>query len=142
MAFYELSIIHLLDLTEQQKQRIERLKTWMYYSILAKTPTGTFDNVSHIRSCVTIAEKEIALMAAHCLPDGVQEGFKFEIYNQADQPHLVEVKYINKRCDFVVLKTVEKEFDSCPVGLGGVYSGIEYTVIVSFLIIIDVNFHF
>ncbi|KAI6188450.1 hypothetical protein M3Y98_00356200 [Aphelenchoides besseyi] len=118
-----------IDLSEEQKARIDRIKKWMYYSILDKTQTGTFENVNNIRSCVTVAEKETALMAAHCLPVGVPEGFTFEIYNQDGRPHLVQVKYINRNFDFVVLKTVDKEFDTCPIGLGAVEVGIEYTVL-------------
>lgn len=105
----------------------------MYYSILDKTDAGTFENVGQIRSCVTVAEKETALMAAHCLPIGVLEGFKFDIYSQEGRPHPVQVKYINRNFDFVVLKTVEKEFDSCPIALAAPDVGIEYTVLVSFL---------
>jgi len=101
----------------------------MFYSILTKTEAETFENISTIRSCVTVAKKEIALMAAHCLPFGVPEGFVFEIYSQENQPHLVEVKYINRKFDFVVLKTVNKGFDECPIGLAYPDVGTEYAVL-------------
>lgn len=105
----------------------------MFYSILTRAEAGTFENVSTIRSCVTVAEKETALMAAHCLPIGVPEGFEFEIYSQEDQPRLVQVKYINRNFDFVVLKTVGKGFDAHPIGLAYPEVGTEYAVLVSFL---------
>lgn len=115
----------------------------MFYSILVETETGTFKNISTIRSCVTIAKKEIALMAAHCLPDGVPEQFQFEIFNQKKQPHLVEVKYINRQFDFVVLKTVNKEFDVCPIGLAYPDVGTKYAILVRpFIYNFCIKFHF
>lgn len=120
-------------MNEEQKERIEHLKKFMFYSILARTETGTFENVSQIRSCVTVADKRFALMAAHCLPIGVPEEFTFEIYSQDGQPHLVQVKYINRNFDFVVLKTVEKEFGAYPIGLVFPEVGTKYIVLVSIL---------
>lgn len=117
------------DLNKKQKEDVECLRKFMFYSILVETETGTFKNISTIRSCVTIAKKEIALMAAHCLPDGVPEQFQFEIFNQKKQPHLVEVKYINRQFDFVVLKTVNKEFDVCPIGLAYPDVGTKYAIL-------------
>ncbi|KAI6215049.1 hypothetical protein M3Y94_00339100 [Aphelenchoides besseyi] len=118
-----------IDQSKEQNERIERYKKWMYYSILLKTEDGTFENASSIRSCVTVATKDIALMAAHCLPIGVPEGFTFEIYSQEGRPHMVQVKYINRNVDFVVLKTMNEEFDTCPIGLEAAVRGIEYTVL-------------
>lgn len=117
------------DLNEKQKEYIERLRKFMFYSILAKTETGTFANIGTIRNCVTVAEKDTALMAAHCLPEGVKEGFQFEIYSQENQSHLVQVKYINRKYDFVVLKTVDKEFDAYPIALACPDVGIEYAIL-------------
>lgn len=119
---------------EEQKRYIDRLQKFMFYSILTPTDSGTFDNISDIRSCVTVASKETALMAAHCLPIGVQEGYEFEIFNQEGSPHLVEVKYINRDLDFVVLKTAKKEFDTCPISLAYPEVGTKYGVLVSSLL--------
>ncbi|KAE9553593.1 hypothetical protein FO519_003188 [Halicephalobus sp. NKZ332] len=114
---------------EKQKKYIERLSKFMFYSILTKTEAGSFENVGNIRSCVTVAEKEYALMAAHCLPIGVPEQLQFEIYNQDDEPHVVQIKYINRQLDFAVLKTVDKEFDAFPTSLSYPDMGTKYTVL-------------
>ncbi|KAE9546422.1 hypothetical protein FO519_010366, partial [Halicephalobus sp. NKZ332] len=127
------------ELNEKQKEYVERLRKFMFYSILTKTEAGAFENISTVRSCVTVAKKEIALMAAHCLPFGVPEGFVFEIYSQENQPHLVEVKYINREFDFVVLKTVDKGFDECPIGLAYPDVGTEYAVLVRDIMAITIN---
>lgn len=100
-----------------------------------KTEHGSFENVSTIRFCVTVAKKEYAITAAHCLPDGVPEGFQFEIFNQDDKPLLVQLECINKANDFAVLKTVKKAFGNYPQGLAYPDAGIGYTLLVSILFI-------
>ena len=82
-------------------------------------------------------------MAAHCLPTDVPEQFPFQILNQNAKPHLIQIKCINRKLDFVVLKTVGKELDAFPNGLAYPEMDIKYTVFVSvFFIIIDDNFNF
>lgn len=92
-VFCKRFIIMFLDLNDNKIDYIERLKKFMFYSILTKTESGSFENVSAIRSCVTVATKEYALMAAHCLPVDIPEQFKFAIYNQDDKPHIVQIVY-------------------------------------------------
>lgn len=134
-VFCKRFIIMFLDLNDNKIDYIERLKKFMFYSILTKTESGSFENVSAIRSCVTVATKEYALMAAHCLPVDILEQFKFAIYNQDDKPHIVRIECINRNLDFAVLKTVEKEFEKYPNGLAFPDTGIKYTLLVSIFIL-------
>ncbi|CAI4231233.1 unnamed protein product [Auanema sp. JU1783] len=107
--------VEIQNLTESQAEYVLKLGKFIYYSILMKTESGSFENISTIRSCVTVAEKEYALTAAHCLPEGLPEGFNLE--------------YINKANDFAVLKTVNIPFRKVPQGLSYPDTGISYTIL-------------
>lgn len=128
-------MLTILDLNSKKSDYIERLKEFMFYSILTKTDSGSFENVSTIRSCITIATNEYALMAAHCLPFDIPEQFQFVIFNQDDNSYVVQIELINRNLDFAVLKTVEKEFENCPNGLAYPDMGLKYACLVSIFII-------
>ncbi|CAI4231232.1 unnamed protein product [Auanema sp. JU1783] len=121
--------VEIENLSESQTEYVSKLKKFIYYSILMKTDSGAFENVNAIRSCVTVARKECAITAAHCLPDGLPEGFQFEIFDQDDKSVLVQVEYINQANDFAVLKTVTKPFENYPQGLAYPDAGIPYTLL-------------
>jgi len=114
---------------EQRKRRIKHLKDLMFYSILDKNEVGNFENIGTVRNCVTVALKEYAVTAAHCIPIGVPERFQFDIFSQDNQPHRVELKHIDREIDFAVLKSVGGGFGVFAEKLAFPEMGSEYIVL-------------
>jgi hypothetical protein len=85
------------------------------------------------RLCITIAEKDLAITASHCIPKNKQNGDSLTIFDQAGQSYQVSIIFRNKELDLALLKPTEKEFDIEPLEVGTVDIGTSYFALVSYI---------
>ena len=87
----------------------------------------------NIRVCVTIAEKDLAVTANHCIPKDKKEGDVLTIFSQSGKPYEVEIIYQNEELDLALLQPVEDDFEVEPLEVELPAGGEPYFALVGYI---------